>query len=206
VFARSTTFQAQPGSIDEGIAFVQDEVLPTLTATDGCIGLSMICDRESGRSITTSAWSSEDAMSSTEQMVQSLRQRGAEIFGGEPMVDRWEIAVLHRHAPSGEGACVRCTWLSMDATGVENAIQTYRMTTLPALEAMNGFCSASLMINRETARAVSSATFASRDAMVASRSAADSLRTRAAADVSATVTDINEFELALAHLHVPEMA
>ncbi|HEY8822134.1 MAG TPA: hypothetical protein VIM49_09360 [Dermatophilaceae bacterium] len=206
MYARSTTFQAQPGSIDEGIAFVQDEVLPTLTATDGCIGLSMICDRESGRCIATSAWSSEDAMTSTEQMVQSLRQRGAEIFGGEPTVDRWEIAVLHRHAPSGEGACVRCTWLSMDAAGVENAIQTYRMTTLPALEAMDGFCSASLMINRETGRAVSSATFASRDAMVASRSAADSLRTRTAADVSATVTDINEFELALAHLHVPEMA
>jgi len=206
VYARSTTFQAQPDSIDEGIAFVKDEVLPTLTGTDGCIGLSMICDRESGRCITTSAWSSEDAMSSTEQTVQPLRQRGAEIFGGEPTVDRWEIAVLHRHAASGEGACVRCTWLSMDAAGVENATQTYRMTTLPALEAMDGFCSASLMINRETGRAVSTATFASHEAMVASRSAADALRTRTAADVSATVTDVNEFELALAHLHVPEMA
>jgi quinol monooxygenase YgiN len=206
VYARSTTFQAQPGSIDEGIAFVKDEVLPTLTDTDGCIGLSMICDRESGRCISTSAWSSEDAMKSSEQTVQPLRQRGAEIFGGEPTVDRWEIAVVHRNAPSGEGACVRCTWLSMDAAGVENAIQTYRMTTLPALEAIDGFCSASLMVNRETGRAVSSATFASREAMVASRSAADALRTRTAADVSATVTDINEFELALAHLHVPEMA
>lgn len=206
MYARSTTFQAQPDSIDEGIAFVKDEVLPTLTGTDGCIGLSMICDRESGRCITTSAWSSEDAMSSTEQTVQPLRQRGAEIFGGEPTVDRWEIAVLHRHAASGEGACVRCTWLSMDAAGVENATQTYRMTTLPALEAMDGFCSASLMINRETGRAVSTATFASHEAMVASRSAADALRTRTAADVSATVTDVNEFELALAHLHVPEMA
>jgi len=41
--------------------------------------------------------------------------------------------------------------------------------------------------------------------MVASRTAAEALRTRTAEDVGATVTDIHEFELALAHLHVPEM-
>ena len=49
MYARSTTFQARPGSIDEGIAFVRDEVMPDLMAMEGCTGLSMICDRESGR-------------------------------------------------------------------------------------------------------------------------------------------------------------
>jgi len=41
--------------------------------------------------------------------------------------------------------------------------------------------------------------------MVASRSAADALRIRTADEFGAAVTDIREFELALAHLHVPEM-
>jgi hypothetical protein len=206
VYARSTTFQAQPESIDRGIAYVRDEVMPALMAIDGCTGLSMICDRDSGRCIATSAWQTEEAMNSSEQNVEPLRQRGAEIFGGEPSVDRWEIAVLHRTAASGEGACVRCTWLSLDAAGLDHAVETYRMTALPTLEEMGGFCSASLMVDRATGRAVSSATFASRDAMVASRPAADVLRTRTAEDIGATVTDIEEFELALAHLHVPEMA
>jgi len=94
----------------------------------------------------------------------------------------------------------------MDAAGINHAIETYRMATLPALEEMDGFCSASLMVDRATGRAVSSATFTSLDAMVASRSAAQELRSRIAEDVGATVTDIHEFELALAHLHVPEMA
>ena len=205
VYARSTTFQAQPGSIDEGIAFVQNEVMSAAMAMEGCIGLSMICDRESGQCIATSAWSTEDAMSSSEQRMGPIRQRGAEIFGAQPQVDLWEIAVLHRHAASGEGACVRCTWLSMDAAGLNHAIETYRMATLPALEQLDGFCSASLMVDRTTGRAVSSATFTTRDAIVASRSAADALRSRTAEDVGATVTDIHEFELALAHLHVPEM-
>ena len=206
VYARSSTFQARPESIDEGIAFVRDEVMSAVMDMEGCIGLSMICSRESGRCIATSAWSTQDAMSSSEQMVAPLRQRAGEIFGVQPSLDRWEIAVLHREATSGEGACVRCTWLSMDATGINHAIETYRMATLPALEEMDGFCSASLMVDRVTGRAVSSATFASRDAMVASRSAAQTLRSRIAQDVGATVTDVHEFELALAHLHVPEMA
>ncbi|MEO6144043.1 MAG: hypothetical protein ABIP19_08710 [Dermatophilaceae bacterium] len=206
MYARSTTFEAPPASIDEGVAFVRDEVLPAAMAIDGCIGMSMICDRESGRCIATSAWSTKDAMTASDQMMAPMRQRGAEIFGVQPSVDRWEIAVVHRHAASGEGACVRCTWLSLDATGIGHAIETYRMSALPALEEMGGFCSATLMVDRDTGRAVSSATFTSRDTMVAARTAAEALRERTAQDVGATVTGIQEFELALAHLHVPEMA
>lgn len=206
MYARSVTFLAQPGSIDEGIAYVEDEVMPALMDMEGCIGLSMICDRDSGCCIATSAWSTEDAMKNSDQKAQPLRERGAEIFGAQPSVDQWEIAVLHRHAMSGEGACVRCTWLSMDAEGLSNAVDTYRMATMPSLEEMDGFCSASLMVDRASGRAVSTVTFDGRDAMVASRSAADALRTRTAEDVGATVTDIREFDLALAHLHVPEMA
>ena len=69
---------------------------------DGCIGLSMICDRDSGRCIVTSAWSTEEARDATEETVQPLRDKGADIFGAQPSMDRWEIAVLHRDAPSAE--------------------------------------------------------------------------------------------------------
>src|SRR5665811_2360916 len=124
----------------------------------------------------------------------------------QPSVDVWDIAVVHRRAASGEGACVRCTWLSMDTAGITHAIDTYRMALLPALEEIDGFCSASLMVDPAMGRAVSSVTYASRDALVASRSAAEGLRTRTSGDIGATVTDVGEFELALAHLHVREMA
>jgi len=180
--------------------------MPAAMALDGYIGLSMICDRLSGRCIATSAWSTQETLVTSEQLMAPMRHRAAEIFGSPPSIDNWEIAVLHRHATSGEGACVRCTWLQMDTARLTNAVETYRMATLPALEEMDGFCSASLMVDRGTGRAVSSATFASHDAMVASRPAAEILRTRTADDIGATVTDIQEFELALAHLHVPEMA
>ncbi|MEO6471445.1 MAG: hypothetical protein ABIR57_06140 [Aeromicrobium sp.] len=206
MYARSVTYEARQGSIDEGIAFVQDDVMPSAMAMDGCIGMSMLCDRDSRRCIATSAWSTMEALTTSELTMLPMRQRGTEIFGSEPTISRWEIAVLHRHEMTGEGACVRCTWLSMDAEGLTNAVETYRMATLPAFEDMDGFCSASLMVDRSMGRAVSSATFSSREAMIASRPAAEALRSRISKEVGAAVTDVHEFELALAHLHVPEMA
>jgi quinol monooxygenase YgiN len=205
VYARSTTFVARREAVDEGVAYVDDEVRPALMAMDGCIGLSMICDRDTGRCIVTSAWSSKDALDASEQMVQPLRDKGAEIFGARPSIDRWEIAVLHRDVPAGASACVRCTWLELDPAGMTDAIATFRMTALPVMEEMEGFCSASLLVDRNSGRAVSSVTFASRDALVASRAAADELRTRMAETIGASVLDVHEFDLALAHLHVPEM-
>ena len=206
MYARSVTYQARPETIDEGVAYVRDEVMPALTAMDGCTGLSMICDRESGRCIITSAWSTTEGRDASDQMMAAKRERGAEIFGAPPLVDVWDIAVVHRREATGEGACVRCTWLSMDPAGITHAIDTYRMALLPALEEIDGFCSASLMVDPAMGRAVSSVTYSSRDTLVASRSAAEGLRTHTSDDIGATVTDVGEFELALAHLHVREMA
>lgn len=139
MYARSITFQARPGLIDQGIAYVRDEVMPAAMAMAGCVGLSLICGRESGGCIATSAWSTQEALNSSEAAMEPQRRAGAEIFGAPPSVEGWEIAVLHRHATSGERACVRCTWLSMDADGITHASEIYRMSTLPALEEMAGF-------------------------------------------------------------------
>ena len=59
VHARSTTFQARKTEIDAGIRYVTEQVMPTIMAMDGCIGLSMLVDREAGRCIATSAWTDE---------------------------------------------------------------------------------------------------------------------------------------------------
>jgi hypothetical protein len=42
--------------------------------------------------------------------------------------------------------------------------------------------------------------------MEASRSAAEDMRSRAASDAGGEIVDVHEYELAYAHLHVPEMA
>jgi Antibiotic biosynthesis monooxygenase len=208
VFARSTTIQAQPSSIDAGIAHVRDEIMPVVQAMDGCVGISLLADRDTGRCIVTTSWETEDAMRASRERVRPLRDRAAETFGsgGDTQVDEWEIAVLHRDHRSADGACVRATWLKVAPGLLDRTIDFYKTSVLPSLEELEGFCSASLMIDRATGHCVSSTSFDSSDAMDHNREQARSLRTSRLRELGADQLDVHEFELALAHLRVPELA
>jgi heme-degrading monooxygenase HmoA len=206
VYARSTTIMARPESIDAGMAEVRDNVMPMVTGMEGCIGMSMLADRSSGRCIVTSAWRSEEAMRATDEEVRPVRARVGEMMGGgDPEVEEWEIAVLHRDHQSGQGACVRVTWMRVDPADLDRAIDVYRLASLPRAEELEGFCSASLLVDRDSGRAVSSVTYDSMEAMSRNREAAEQLRMSASKDAGAEVLDVGEFELALAHLRVPEL-
>ncbi|MGH3676253.1 MAG: antibiotic biosynthesis monooxygenase [Mycobacterium sp.] len=206
MYARSTTIQAQPSSIDEGIAYVRDEVMPALQAMDGYVGLSLLVDRESGQCIATSAWETEDAMRASTDQAAPLRDRARDIFGGGDItVDQWEIGAMHRDHRSGDGACVRATWLKMPPDQAARSIEFYRTAVLPSLEDLEGFCSASFLISRSTGRGVSSTTFDSREAMERNREQARELRNARTRELGADIFDVAEFDLALAHLRLPEM-
>ncbi|MGO9747517.1 MAG: hypothetical protein ACLPPT_15495, partial [Mycobacterium sp.] len=146
MYARSTTIQAQPSAIDAGIAHVRDTVMPALEGVDGYTGLSLLVDRSSGRCIPTSAGQAEAAMRASAESIRSIRDRAAEVFGGTAQVQEWEIAVLHRDHRSRDGACVRATWVKVDPDQIDRGIDLVKMTVLPALAELDGFCSASLMV------------------------------------------------------------
>jgi heme-degrading monooxygenase HmoA len=206
VYARSTSIQAQPSSIDAGIAHVRDEIMPAVQAMDGCVGISLLADRESGRCIVTTSWDSEDAMHASRDRVRPLRDQAAAKFeSGDTEVDEWEIAVLHRDHNSADGACVRATWIKVPPDQADRAIEFYKTDVLPALENLEGFCSSSLLLDRSSGRAVSSTTFDSREAMERNREQARELRNTRTRELGADVLDVGEFELALAHLRVPEV-
>jgi heme-degrading monooxygenase HmoA len=207
VFARSTTMQAQPSSIDAGIAHARDEIMPALQAMDGCIGLSCLADRESGRCIITTAWETEDAMRASAERAGALRDRAAGEFGGRvEKVEEWEIGVLHRDHRSANGACVRVTWAQISPDQIDGGLEFYKTTVLPDIEALEGFCSASLLFDRATGRSVSSVTFDSREAMERNRPQATELKNARIRDVGGRELAEGEFDLVLAHLRVPELA
>ncbi|MCP2276911.1 Antibiotic biosynthesis monooxygenase [Nocardia amikacinitolerans] len=205
VFARSTTIHAQPTAIEAGIAHVRDEVMPAVEGMPGCIGLSLLVDRGSGRCIVTTAWETEQAMRDSAVKVRPIRERAAEAFRGNAEVEEWEIAVLHRDHRSREGACVRAVWVEGDPNKADMAIETYKTRALPGMEQLEGFCSASLMVHRASGRGVSCTTFDSSDAMDRNRQQAAEIREANTKHMGLRVTEVAEFELALAHLRVPEL-
>lgn len=204
MYARSSTIHARSSAIDAGIAYIHDTVWPALTGLDGYIGLSLLVDRLSGRCIATTAWESEQAMSASRPATNGYRDRAAEILGGSPTVDEWEIAALHRDHRSAPGACVRVTWARVDVNEADRAIDGFRLATIPALGELDGFCSASLMADRDSGFGVVSVTFDSVEAMGRSREAMDELEAASIRD-GVQVLDKCDFDLALAHLRVPEL-
>ena len=205
MYARSTTIQGQPSSIDAGIAHTRDSVMPALEGIDGCVGLSLLVDRTSGRCIVTSSWESEEAMRASEESIRPIRDRAAELLGGSREVEEWEIAVMHREHRAGEGARVRATWVKVDPAQIDGGIDFYKTTLLPALEELEGFCSASLLVDRASGRGVAAATFDNAEAIERNTDQLDRIRATGSQDANAEVLDQCDFELAVAHLRVPEM-
>ena len=144
MYARSTTFRGRPSNIEAGIAFVKNEVQPMLDDIEGCRGLSMLVDRETGHCIVTSSWETEAAMRASDAQLRPIRERGRDILGGDMEMDEWEVVVMHR---ASHGECCRVSWLQGDLDALS---ESFRFGILPDLEQTDGFCSASLLANRAT--------------------------------------------------------
>ncbi len=204
MYARSTTVRGDPQKVDDAIAYVRDEVMPTVQHMSGCVGLSMLCDRDAGRCIVTTAWADDTAMHATEEAVRPMRERVREVFGGDVEVNEWEIALLHRMHEAPDGACTRVTWTRGDPAEADRMTDTFRMALLPRLEDIDGFCSVSVLVNRDNGMCALAATYASREALMASREAVAAMRDEFTSQLGMDVMDIGEFDLVLAHLRVPE--
>jgi heme-degrading monooxygenase HmoA len=204
MYARTNTIMADPQAIDGGIANVRDEVMPLVMGMDGCIGLSMLADRDSGRCIVTTAWRSEEAMHASEQGVRASRERAGQIFRGMPEVAVWEIAVVHRMHETHDGARTRVLWGHTDPGHVDDMLGTFRTSIMPKMEELPGFASCNLMVDRSSGRMTMAITYDSADMMRQADERADSLRQESFSAMGWQLDEKAEFDLVLAHLRVPE--
>ena len=206
MYARTTTITADPNRMDDGIADVRDSVLPAVSDMDGCVGLSMLCDRDSGRCIVTTAWETEEAMAATRDRVRQLRDRAMERFGGRRAdVQEWEIAVVHRMHTAGDDACARVTWCRVDPGEMDRMLDTFRTDLVPRIDQVPGFCSMSMLIDRQTGVGSLTAVYTDRSAMDASRDQVLSMREEFSRRLDMDVTEVAEFDLVLHQLRVPEL-
>jgi hypothetical protein len=206
VFARSITIKAQPERIEDGIAQVNDEVMPAVTGIDGCLGLSLLVERSSGRCIATSSWHSEETMRSSNEQLQPVRERLLETMGGDSIeVQEWEIAMLHRDHESPAGAWARVTWGRPQSGQLDAAVDAFKTIVLPLLEDQDGFCSASVLINRDAGMLCATVSFDSMATLERTREFAAERRSKMTEQTGIEFVDVIECELAVHHLRVPEL-
>jgi len=92
--ARVTTLQMDPAQVDQVTQQLESEDVPEFEKLDGFKGMTVITDRDSGKTIAITFWESEDAMRGSEEAVKGARQRAADTGGAEePQVERFEVVL-----------------------------------------------------------------------------------------------------------------
>jgi quinol monooxygenase YgiN len=208
MYARSTTFRGDPAALDEGIAYTRDKVLPAVQQMDGCIGLSMLVDRSTGRCIVTSSWDDVDALHRSAEAIRGIREmavstvRGVE---GDTEVVEWEIGAVHRVRNAPEGAAARVISTRSPLGEADRSIDAFRSIIVPRVGDLAGFCSISFFVNRETGRCSIASVYEDRQTRSRSKGQAQAMREEFTQHMGMHVTDVTEYDVALSHLRVPEM-
>jgi heme-degrading monooxygenase HmoA len=90
--ARVTTLDMDPGNVDQVRDQLERDDVPKFQQLDGFKGMTLLTDRQSGKTVALTFWESEGALRESEDAVQDARRRAAETGGaGEPQVERFEV-------------------------------------------------------------------------------------------------------------------
>jgi hypothetical protein len=143
-------------------------------------------------------------MHASEDAVRASQQRTIEVLGGDAQVDEWEIAAMHRVHESHHGACSRVTWMRTDPEDVDKAVDAVRLSLMPKLDDLPGFCSVSVMVRRSEGISVATVTYDSWADLEDAAEAAREFREEFGPSLGIEVTDTAEFDLSIAELRVPE--
>ncbi len=204
MYARSTTIHGTPQSLDDGIAFVRDEAMPLMRQMDGCAGLSMLVDRESGHCIVTTSWRDQAAISASGEQFASYLERTGEALGGRAEVEEWQIAAMHRVHEAHHGGVTRVTWLRTAPGSEQRAVDAVRLSLMPRLDDLPGFCSVSVMVRPGEGLAVAAVAYDDQADLEQAAEQAREFREEFGPSLGVEVIDTAELELVLAHLGVPE--
>lgn len=206
MYARSTLVDVERGRIRELVTFVETRVRLLAGALEGSMGLTMLADRRSGRSVVTTVWGTEPAMHASVAPVGAVLDEAPLRFGATPASEEWRMAELHRLREGEPGFWSRSTRVEFDPADTDLVVDIYRTTTIPALDLLPGFCSAALFIDRRSGRGVSTVTFDSHAALVSSRTPVQEIRQVSADKAQARVGESLELEVAITAMTMPREA
>jgi len=208
MFVRISTISAEPGRLDDGIAYLREEVLPQVDRMAGSQGLAAWVDRSTNRVAAAALWVDRAALDASAEPVGGLRQDAAKHLGGEATVEVFEAAIVHEVTPLAVGQWSRSTRFDVATADIDRLVQYFETTALPDIkEQGKGLAAAALLIDRENGKTRVVLTFDSREALEASRPTSQQRRDRAVQEIpSLTVTDVIESEVVLAGFREPDDA
>jgi len=92
--ARVSSLEGSPGGIDEGIAFINEQIRPEAADLTGWRGILTLADRQTGKAKTITFWDGPESLRGSEARADELRAQAADAMGDTiSSVDRYEVAL-----------------------------------------------------------------------------------------------------------------
>ncbi len=150
MYVRTTTVTGAT-DIDQGVAFVRDEVEPELSRQAGFRGISMSGDRSSGQVVVLSQWETRADLDASESAADKARADAMGVLGGQQQVERYEQLMWETFGTGPHpGAQLFIRGLQVDPERVDEQAEFFREVVLPEIRTAPGVLGVRLMANRDT--------------------------------------------------------
>ena len=207
MYLRVTAFKSDPARLDEGIAFLKDKIVPSLSQVPGFVGATAVVNREKSTGAASTLWESLEAMNKAEQAgmqarIDSEAETGIEVLD----VDRFEITRLE--VPSGPRQLPSYTRIITgygDPARLETATEMLR-EQVSLLKAQPGFRAFAAGANRATGRAFTTSSFDTAENREASNAVMEPFRKKILEAGSLYGVQIDLVETVVAEIKVPATA
>jgi hypothetical protein len=148
MYARVNIVFGERGKIDAGIDRLEGSDRPVVESTSGNRGLVTLVDRDAGVIVATSYW--DEALYSSEAALTEAREAVAAAAGGDLVVERFELAGHRLSSVPMPGAAVVMARVQLDPGAVADGLTAVRDEMLPPIAAVDGFCSAEILIDHDS--------------------------------------------------------
>jgi hypothetical protein len=202
VLIRVSVIRAAIPRTGEGIAFVRGEIQPEIAAMPGNRGFAMAVDHSSGRYISLTAWTDDEAVKANADRVAGLMSDVARrLDGGEPSVEVFDLVLAHAVKPVRVGYWGRLTRAELAVDDLDRGVLRFRETALPLFERYEGLAAVDLLVNWVSGVAESVVWFDSLRVLRRSTSRAQEMRNLLAADVpTLKIVEVAELEVVIAEM------
>jgi heme-degrading monooxygenase HmoA len=148
--ARITTV-TEASDIDGGVALLRDQAAPQMRQQKGFRGLSAAGDRAARLVTVLSLWDSKADLEASESAGDKARDEVARVIGGQVSVERYEQTVWEvRGTRPGPGAKLHVRHIKVDPGRIDDNLELFRQTVVPAMKARPGFLAVRHLIDGST--------------------------------------------------------
>ncbi len=200
MFVRTLYLTGDPGRLDETVEALGTGGRKLLSDQPGFRGFGLFKDAGLGKILTVTWWATEQDRTVSDEQLRGRREALVEPFAATIATANYEAAVFHRSAQPRPGAGLRISRLDVDPADVDLLIDTFRGTTLPRLQTLDGLTGAALFVDRERGRGMVGVIFTDLATLAASRAGQAAARGESAAKAHVTVTGLEEFEVVFAEV------